>query len=171
MLRRARQTWYRRRFTTPQRYLDHLQHPLTLASSQAPTPVSISTYSDRFIPARQTSALSIRGQVHRVVGDSTLPKLSYIKCWSCVTCIKIRKKVQRIASLVMPLWKCFVWKEPPVILPLEVARILAHHMFAAFIFSNGEYCRTDTISSPITCRLLHTVWLPLCMMFLLWLWG
>ncbi|XP_045115862.1 uncharacterized protein LOC123507197 [Portunus trituberculatus] len=96
---------------------------------------------------------------------------AWIRCWSCVTCIKIRKKVQRIASLVMPLWKCFVWKEPPVILPLEVARILAHHMFAAFIFSNGEYCRTDTISSPITCRLLHTVWLPLCMMFLLWLWG
>ncbi|KAK8372382.1 hypothetical protein O3P69_007870, partial [Scylla paramamosain] len=42
--------------------------------------------------------------------------------------------------LVVPLWEHLVWKEPPATLPLEQARVLFHHVFAAFIFNyNEEY--------------------------------
>ncbi|KAK8373255.1 hypothetical protein O3P69_009722 [Scylla paramamosain] len=70
--------------------------------------------------------------------------------------------------MVVPLWKHFVWKEPPATLPLEQARVLFHHVFAAFIFNYSEYwlccgyCRTVTVLSPTTCRLQETVVLPVC---------
>ncbi|KAK8381600.1 hypothetical protein O3P69_018588 [Scylla paramamosain] len=71
---------------------------------------------------------------------------AWVRCWSCLACRNTRKRIHRLAMTVVPLWKHFVWKEPPANLPLEQARVLFHHVFVAFIFNYNEEYMSHSLS-------------------------
>ncbi|XP_063845531.1 uncharacterized protein LOC135091650 isoform X2 [Scylla paramamosain] len=71
---------------------------------------------------------------------------AWVRCWFCLACRNTRKRIHRLAMTVVPLWKHFVWKEPPANLPLEQARVLFHHVFVAFIFNYNEEYMSHSLS-------------------------
>ncbi|XP_063845461.1 uncharacterized protein LOC135091623 isoform X2 [Scylla paramamosain] len=71
---------------------------------------------------------------------------AWVRCWSCLACRNTRNRIHRLSMMVVPLWKHFVWKEPPATLPLEQARVLFHHVFAAFIFNYSEEYVSHSLS-------------------------
>ncbi|KAG0717078.1 Aspartic and glutamic acid-rich protein [Chionoecetes opilio] len=64
--------------------------------------------------------------------------MAWLRCWSCWSCRSTRSRIHRLAGTIVPLWRHYVWRDPPSTLPLHKARVLFHHVFAAFIFGYSE---------------------------------
>ncbi|KAG0721396.1 hypothetical protein GWK47_046559 [Chionoecetes opilio] len=63
---------------------------------------------------------------------------NYYRCWWCWSCRSTRSRIHRLAGTMVPLWRHYVWRDPPSTLPLHKARVLFHPVFAAFIFGYSE---------------------------------